>query len=96
LPSWKGSVDWPGLSLLGANRMSFSALLAKGDLRMAKTTHRPWSAQEDIDLLTSIEKKLSIGEIAKHLDRTNAECRARLDEITRAADGVFPRDTAAS
>ena len=62
---------------------------------MAKAK-RAWSAQDDIDLLTSIEKGLSIGEIAKHLDRTNAECRARLDEITKAADGVFPRETAAS
>ncbi len=62
---------------------------------MAKAK-RAWSAQDDIDLLTSIEKGLSIGEIAKRLDRTNAECRARLDEITKAADGVFPRETAAS
>jgi len=62
---------------------------------MAKAK-RAWSAQDDIDLLTSIEKGLSISEIAKRLDRTSAECRARLDEITRAADGVFPRETAAS
>ena len=58
--------------------------------------NRAWSAQDDVDLLTSIEKGLSIGEIAQRLDRTSAECRARLDEITRAADGVFPRETAAS
>ena len=63
---------------------------------MAKPAKRVWSAQDDINLLTSIEKGLSIGEIAKHLDRTSTECRARLDEITKAADGVFPRETAAS
>jgi hypothetical protein len=63
---------------------------------MANAPRRPWSAQDDVDLLTSIEKALSIGEIAKRLDRSNAECRARLDEITKAADGVFPRETAAS
>ena len=63
---------------------------------MSKAMQRAWSAQDDIDLLTSIEKGLSIGEIATRLDRTHAACRARLDEITRAADGVFPRETAAS
>jgi hypothetical protein len=63
---------------------------------MAAATQRSWSAQEDVDLLTSIERGLSIGEIATRLDRTCGECRARLDEITRAADGVFPRETAAS
>jgi hypothetical protein len=57
---------------------------------------RAWSAQDDVDLLTSIEQGLSIGEIAKHLDRSSTECRSRLDEITKAADGVFPRETAAS
>jgi len=62
---------------------------------MAKAK-RAWTAQDDIDLLTSIEKGLSIGEIAKRLERRNAECRARLDEITEVANGVFPRETAAS
>ena len=55
-----------------------------------------WSAQENLDLLTSIEAGLSIGDIASRLGRGEAECRARLDEITRAADAVFPRETAAS
>ena len=63
---------------------------------MTKTAKRAWDAQQDIDLLTSIEKGLSIGDIAAQLGRTVAECRARLDEITKAADGVFPRETAAS
>jgi len=63
---------------------------------MTKNAERAWSAQDDIDLLTSIEKGLSIRDIAKRLDRTKAECRSRLDEITKAADGVFPRETAAS
>jgi hypothetical protein len=63
---------------------------------MAESTERPWSAQEDLDLLTSIERGLSIGDIASELGRQVAECRARLDEITRAADSVFPRETAAS
>jgi hypothetical protein len=63
---------------------------------MAKATQRPWSAQDDIDLLTSIEKGLSIGEIATRLDRASAACHARLDEITKAAEGTFPRETAAS
>ena len=63
---------------------------------MAKATKRAWSVQDDIDLLTSIEKGHAIGEIANRLDRTSTECRARLDEITKAADGVFPRETAAS
>jgi hypothetical protein len=55
-----------------------------------------WSAAEDIALLTSIEKGLAIGEIAEGMDRTVEDCRARLDAITKAADGVFPRETAAS
>ena len=63
---------------------------------MAEAAKRAWSAQEDIDLLTLVEKGLSIGEIAAQLGATVAECRARLDEITKAADGVFPRETAAS
>ena len=63
---------------------------------MDTAAKRAWSAQDDIDLLTSIEKGFSIGEIANRLARTNAECRARLDEITKAADGLFPRETAAS
>jgi hypothetical protein len=63
---------------------------------MAEAAKHAWSAQEDIDLLTSIEKGLSIGDIAAQLGRTVAECRARLDQITKAADGVFPRETAAS
>jgi hypothetical protein len=63
---------------------------------MSESTKRVWSAQEDLDLLTSIEKGLSIGEIASRLGRTEAECRARLDEITKPADSVFPRETAAS
>jgi hypothetical protein len=63
---------------------------------MAKAKERAWSAQDDTDLLTSIEKGLPLGEIASRLGHTVAECRARLEEITRAADGVFPRETAAS
>ena len=63
---------------------------------MAKTTHRSWSGQEDFDLVSSIEKGFSLAETAKYLNRTVEECRARLDEITKAADGVFPRETAAS
>ena len=78
------------------NLAPLAAFSAEGTERMAKTAKRAWSAQEDIDLLTSIEKGLSIGEIAKRLRRTAAECRARLDKITKAADGVFPRETAAS
>ena len=65
---------------------------------MAKTAKRAWSAQDDIDLLTSIEKGFSIGEIAETQLRSH-QCRSaarRLDEITKAADGVFPRETAAS
>jgi hypothetical protein len=57
---------------------------------------RAWRAQEDIDLLTSIENGFSIGDIASRLDRSETECRARLDEITRSADVIFPRETAAS
>jgi hypothetical protein len=95
LPSWKGSVEWSGLFACRLlNRTPLGALPAKGT-RMAKAK-RAWSARDDIDLLTSIEKGLSIGAIARQLDRTPAECRARLDDITRAADGVFPRETAAS
>ena len=63
---------------------------------MAEGDKRLWTAQDDVDLLTSIERGLSIGDIASQLGRDVAECRARLDEITRAADGVFPRETAAS
>ena len=63
---------------------------------MPAATNRAWSAQDDLDLLTSIEQGLSIGDIAARLGRTVAERRARLEEITRAADGVFPRETAAS
>jgi hypothetical protein len=63
---------------------------------MAEASKRAWSAQEDMDLLTSIERGLSIGEIASQLGRTAAECRGRLDEITKIPDGVFPRETAAS
>jgi hypothetical protein len=63
---------------------------------MDKPAQRAWNAQQDIDLLTSIERGLAIGQIAKRLGRTTADCRARLDEITKAADGVFPRETAAS
>jgi hypothetical protein len=63
---------------------------------MPAATNRAWSAQDDLDLLTSIEQGLSIGDIAARLGRTGAECRARLEEITRAAEGVFPRETAAS
>ena len=63
---------------------------------MAEIMTRPWSTQEDIALLTAIERGDSIGAIAKGLDRTRPECRARLDAITKAAGGVFPRETAAS
>ena len=63
---------------------------------MSESTKPVWSAQEDVYLLTSIEKGLSIGETASQLGRTAVECRARLDEITKAADSVFPRETAAS
>ena len=63
---------------------------------MADAAKHPWSAQEDLDLLTSIEKGLSIGEIASQLGRAVPECRVRLEEITRSADPIFPRETAAS
>ena len=63
---------------------------------MGEAVERAWSAPEDIELLTLIEQGLSIGDIASHLGRNVADCSARLDEITRAADGVFPRETAAS
>jgi hypothetical protein len=55
-----------------------------------------WSAQEDVDLLASIEAGVSITDIASRLRRSEAECRARLDELTQSADTVFPRETAAS
>ena len=57
---------------------------------------RAWSAQDDVALLLLVEDGLAIGEIARRIHRTAAECRARLDQITKAADGVFPRETAAS
>ena len=60
------------------------------------TAQRAWTAQEDVELLTSMEKGRSLAETAQLLNRTVAECRARLDELTRAADTVFPRETAAS
>ena len=63
---------------------------------MAKTRRRAWSAQEDLDLLASVEKGLSLEQIAAQLNCSVAECRARLDETTKAASGVFPREIAAS
>lgn len=63
---------------------------------MAEAAKPAWSAHEDIDLLTSIEKGISIGDIASRLGRSETECRTRLEEITRPADSVFPRETAAS
>ena len=63
---------------------------------MADASTRAWSAQDDVDLLTSIEAGLSVGDTASRLGRGEAECRARLDEITRSSDSVFPRETAAS
>ena len=57
---------------------------------------RAWSAQDDIDLLTSIETGSSIRDIATRLGRREADCRARLAEITEAAGSIFPRETAAS
>ena len=59
-------------------------------------TKRAWSAQDDVALLILVEEGLAIGEIAGRVGRTAAECRARLDHITKASDGVFPRETAAS
>jgi len=55
-----------------------------------------WSAQDDLDLLASIEAGRSIGDIAWRLGCSEVECRARLEEITQSADTVFPRETAAS
>jgi hypothetical protein len=63
---------------------------------MSNASKRPWSTQDDIDLLTSVENGLSIGDIASRLGRDEAECRTRLDQITRSADSMFPRETAAS
>ena len=57
---------------------------------------RAWSAQDDIDLLTSIEKGCSICDIATRLGRPEEDCRARLDEIAEAAASILPRETAAS
>jgi hypothetical protein len=57
---------------------------------------RAWSAQEDVELLTSIERGLSLNETASQLGRTVPECRARLDEITEVPGSIFPRETAAS
>ena len=98
LPSWKGSADWPGLSLCSpvTKPLAVHGVARKRNWRMADSTARAWSAQEDVDLLTSIERGCSISDIASQLGRTAAECRARLDEITRAPDSVFPRETAAS
>jgi hypothetical protein len=63
---------------------------------MPATMKRTWSAQDDVKLLMLVEEGLAISEIASRIERTPAECRARLDQITKAADGVFPRETAAS
>jgi len=63
---------------------------------MGEPAQRAWSAQEDIELLTAIEKGCSIADIASQLGRTRAESRARLDEITESHDSIFPRETAAS
>jgi hypothetical protein len=63
---------------------------------MVRTKRRAWSGQEDLDLLASVEGGLSLEQIATHLHRTVEECRTRLDEITKAASGVFPRETGAS
>jgi hypothetical protein len=63
---------------------------------MSNASKRPWSTQDDIDLLTSVEKGLSIGDIASRLGRSETECRMRLDKATRSADSMFPRETAAS
>jgi hypothetical protein len=63
---------------------------------MTQVKPNVWSAADDITLLTSIEKGFAIGEIAEQLGRTMDDCRARLAEITAAADGVLPRETAAS
>ena len=63
---------------------------------MGEPAQRAWSAQEDIELLTAIEKGCSIGDIASQLGRTVADCRARLDEVTESQDSIFPRETAAT
>ncbi len=63
---------------------------------MSQSGKGAWSAAEDTALLNAIEKGSAIGEIAEELGRTMDDCRARLAEITAAADGVFPRETAAS
>jgi hypothetical protein len=65
-------------------------------MKAENTTPRAWSGQEDVELLTAMEKGRSLADTAGSLNRTVEDCRARLDEITKAADGMFPRETAAS
>ena len=64
---------------------------------MTQSKTGAWTAQDDVVLLTSIEKGFAIGEVADQIGRSVDDCRARLGEITEAAGGsVFPRETAAS
>jgi hypothetical protein len=55
-----------------------------------------WRPEDDADLRKSLEAGCSIETTAEFLLRTPEECRARLDELDKTAQEIFPRDIAAS
>ena len=42
---------------------------------------RPWTDREDSDFLDFDDQRRSLSEVAAHLDRGEAECAARLEQL---------------